>query len=149
MVLAMFIVDSDKVKCNMEVLLRKALMHDFAEGLIGDIPFPTKHYNTKIRKEIAHVEGQVVKDMFKKLPVSYTKLIHSCKKGKEGKIVALCDSLERLIYLAQEKQSGNRLVKEMYEDTIQQLTSAPYSTWFSQFPTAKGIRDHYIKLIGS
>lgn len=84
----------ENVPLNIGVLLSKAVVHDMDEIITGDIPRPTKYYNEGVRGALQEIEDA---NMLKiSAEVELESIFYDWKKakdGKEGLIVAICDSL--------------------------------------------------------
>ena len=117
--LAQFIAEHENMKrdpkdhFDLGVLFAKALGHDIPESITGDILFPIKHSSEAIHQKIVELEEVAVKDELlkylpKQLQAKYFDNIINCKEGREGELVALCDQLEVLYYLAEERKLGNK-----------------------------------------
>lgn len=148
--IAMYIADSDwkERKVNYDVLLRKALLHDFPEGLTGDIPSPTKNFSPTIKSEIKKIEKEVMYSIFTNLEYHkfYQTIINKSKEGLEGELIIMADLIDRLMYLAQEKESGNRICPTQYADTEFSLYTEK-SQIMNRWPTAKKLVNHYLSII--
>lgn len=98
---------------NMESLLTKALMHDVPESITSDIVHFIKHFDDEMSKKIKGIEEVVVdgpltygmddnlKDIFK------NGMLNSKDDTPEGKLVGICDLLDIMAYLSNERSSGN------------------------------------------
>jgi len=100
------------VKYNIEKVLRKALGHDIGEVEIGDILYPIKAHDDDIHNKIKAIEEALVtKNLLKHLPTeiqdSFARDILRSKEGNSGRLVALCDQIEVLFYLIEERKLGN------------------------------------------
>ncbi len=93
-------------------VLQKALMHDFEEALLGDIPSPYKKYlgsdYTKAAKTAIIEETG--------LPEHYVDLWETAKDKlvAEGEIVELADKLELFVTAAFEVESGNLRLMDVF-----------------------------------
>lgn len=92
-------------------LLKRALLHDFEEGISGDILYPVKNKNASAKKFFKKIEEETISEMFKEFPVDerdeWQNHIRLAKEGDEGKIVAIADMIEILVFLAREIRLGN------------------------------------------
>lgn len=147
MFIALYIVDSDEIKCDKSLLLQKVLFHDFVEGATGDIPAPTKSYSPELYAKIKEVEATMLDSVFKDCPVNYKDIALEAKQGPEGEVVALADIVERLIYLSTERRSGNKLANNMYNDTIAKLKSKEFKQLLKKYPTAGEMLVHHLSKV--
>ena len=113
------------VKYDIEKVLCKAMGHDIAESETGDILFPIKSYDEALHKKVNEIEEILVsKNLLKHLPVEiqgvYSRDILKSKEGNSGRLVALCDQIEVLFYLLEERRLGNisPWVDEVWEAVI-------------------------------
>jgi len=98
--MALFISESIKdenpnIEINQELLLKKAILHDFDEIITGDIAMPIKYHSKELRDLIGEMEHEAVdkisKDLFGNNFIY--NVWSTSKSGKEGGIVSLCDAL--------------------------------------------------------
>lgn len=117
--LALYIAKHENLKLKQEdkydigVLLDKALNHDVPESITGDVLAPIKHFDKVMHQKIQEIEEIVTKNyLIKYLPTelqnSFYSSIIGCKEGREGALVAICDQLEVLYYLVEERKLGNQ-----------------------------------------
>ncbi len=104
--------DSDKITV-------KALFHDAAEILTGDLPTPVKYYNDDIREAYGTVENYAERKIISLLPEE----LKQCYSGvfemsaEEKKLVKSADKLCAYIKCVQEVQSGNKEFSYALEST--------------------------------
>lgn len=127
----------DNPSLDMALLLQKAYYHDFGEGMIGDVPATTRNHNETIHSEIKRIEEIMLEDVLKDDKMDFTELARDAKKGPEGELIALVDIVERLLYIIQEKRSGNGTLDTVYGHTIKQLKDDKYKRLLKQYPTIK------------
>lgn len=117
--LAMLIGDeiSSRFDFSMELLLRKAVLHDMEEAITGDIIYPVKHATPELNQVLVsaleELSSQVFERDFPHLK-GYQILNETAKEGIEGAIVELADRLELLLYCWEEKNMGNELLNHVY-----------------------------------
>ncbi len=77
---------------NIELLLKKAIVHDWDESVTGDIARPTKYYSNILRNELAALEAEGIEDISSELKLAALPQLHcQAKEGAEGCLVSLCD----------------------------------------------------------
>ena len=112
---------SGKKIYNMELLLKKAVIHDIEESITGDILYPIKNVNPETSNLLKRaIKVSVNSDLFNGLPEIITKkYIDLWSKSKdetpEGILVAAIDKLELLLYAATELLLGNFAMKNIYK----------------------------------
>ncbi len=127
--LAMLIADYEKDKpIDREVVLRKALMHDFEETILSDIPHPIKHRFKggklgKLLKDL--VPDLIEQEIFKELPDvlrdSCIRHTRDAKQGVEGEIVEAADAMDIVITSLREIKLGNKYFEHIYEVGMKML----------------------------
>lgn len=93
-------------RIDFAILMRKALLHDFGEVLMGDISYPVKHKDENTEKFFEELEASCIDDMFEHNPF-YRNYAKHAKEGPEGKIVAVADMFDNVLYSAREVMMGN------------------------------------------
>ena len=144
--LAMMILDdynqrNTKNKISMEETLKKALLHDIEESIVGDIPSPVKKYGN-LKEELRNASEEILKNEIISDSYffdQYLKLWKEDKSGPSGEIIILADSLEVLIVSCREINRGNNNFKDILEKTKQIFESAKYKELFLKYPYAKEI----------
>lgn len=127
-ILAMVIADDSEEHVEFESVLARALLHDFEEAALGDMPGPIKRLNPEFKETYDSLGSELMADYALKglsdhHRRQYLREWEQAKKGPEGFIVAIADKLESVITLYQEVRSGNRL----FEDVL-----ASELRWFEQ-----------------
>lgn len=85
-------VEGQTRKFNLQLLLEKAIVHDWDECITGDVPRPTKYFSRTLREELGKLENAGVIQLTEKLGVPLLANVHDkAKEGAEGCLVALCD----------------------------------------------------------
>jgi 5'-deoxynucleotidase YfbR-like HD superfamily hydrolase len=107
---------------NVEKVLRQALLHDFEETILSDIPHPIKHrfQGGKLGKVLKDIVPDLVRDeIFKELPQPlrdrFTHAALTAKDGIEGRIVASADAMDILMTALRELKMGNRYFQSIFE----------------------------------
>jgi len=140
--------EENEEKLDMLAIYSKATWHDVPEAMLGDIPAPTKHFDDEMRNKIGEIEKKLFDEALLHLPREAKKNIRratlNCKDGTEGEIIALADLLERLIYLTEERRSGNTKFNKVYENTIKQLNDKYYGPLVEKYPMARTIMDYFL-----
>lgn len=149
-ILSLLIADYDpKLQVNTEILLRKALFHDFEETILSDIPHPIKHRFQggklgKLLKEI--VPGLIQDEIFKELPPDLrercTRAALSAKEGAEGRIVAAADAMDIVMTSLRELKMGNRYFQNIFEVGLKLLANFEHLEFVKLFiENARRYRD--------
>jgi 5'-deoxynucleotidase YfbR-like HD superfamily hydrolase len=104
-----------------ELLLRKALFHDFEETILSDIPHPIKHRfkGGKLGKLLEEIVPELVEnEIFKELPPHlrdrYVKVTLTSKQGLEGNIVAAADAMDIVLTALRELKLGNKYFEHIF-----------------------------------
>ena len=106
-------------------VMRKALLHDLEESVVGDILYPVHAGDPIFKKALDEVRtGCVEAQLFKELPNSlrnyYIRLWKIAKDDSlEGKLVACMDKFEILVFAMQEIRMGNRDFWQLYENALE------------------------------
>lgn len=110
-ILCMVIADAvlEKVNIDFEELIRKALLHDFGEALMGDITYMVKHSSKESESMFEDMENECVDKMFTGNGIleQYRFYAKNCKSGIEGRIVAIADMFDNILYGYREIRMGN------------------------------------------
>ena len=124
--MALLIADfEDSGKIDKEMLLRKALVHDFEESILSDIPHSIKHrYKggqlAKMLKEL--VPGLIREEIFKELPRAmreeYAHHSQTAKEGLEGRIVEAADAMDTVVTAIREMHMGNRYFEKVLRASL-------------------------------
>lgn len=111
-------------KANVEIVMRKALMHDTDEAITSDIPYNVKHITPEFNAEMEKVLSSMTKETLEgcsELYERYWYLANTCKEGLEGKIVDLADMLELATYCWEEYAAGNTMMKGLLDRAVNYL----------------------------
>jgi len=145
--IAWYIADVDKIDCDKALLFPKALMHDFVEGKTGDIAAPTRERNAEFYAQVKKLETEVLDELFDGLPVDYRPYALECKIGTEGELIKLADLIERLVYLSEERRSGNTSIDDVYGGTLKRIKTKEMKALLKKYPTANELLLHYLSAI--
>lgn len=104
-----------------ELLLRKALFHDFEETILSDIPHPIKHRfkGGKLGKLLEEIVPELVEnEIFKELPPDlrdrYARVTIASKEGLEGRMVAAADAMDIVVTALREVKMGNKYFEHIF-----------------------------------
>jgi 5'-deoxynucleotidase YfbR-like HD superfamily hydrolase len=136
-ILSLMIADFEpSLEIDREVLLRKALFHDFEETILSDIPHPIKHrfQGGKLGRVLKEIVPELIRsEIFKELPTAlkdrYTQSAITAKDGPEGGVVAAADAMDIVITSLRELKMGNRYFQNIFEIGIRMLE--PFETRFA------------------
>jgi 5'-deoxynucleotidase YfbR-like HD superfamily hydrolase len=113
-------------------LIKAILYHDLHEGIIGDVPYPTKRVTPSMRAEFDKLEASINAEY--RLEVELTKEEHS--------VLTALDMLEFYMYLVQERKLGNQNNEEEFQlaigslvDLRQEIPCHLRSTWDNIYAT--------------
>lgn len=104
-------------KVNVEEVLRKAILHDLEESLLGDIPTPVKNRSKAFKEAYVALGVEVMKEDVlagSPNPEYYLKLWVEDKKGETGEVIKLADGLEALSTAHYEIRRGNLSLKQAF-----------------------------------
>jgi 5'-deoxynucleotidase YfbR-like HD superfamily hydrolase len=114
---------------DVEKVLRSALLHDFEETILSDIPHPIKHrfQGGKLGKVLKDIVPDLVRDeIFKELPQPLrdrcTRAALTAKEGVEGRVVAAADAMDILMTALRELKMGNRYFQSIFEIGLKLLS---------------------------
>lgn len=113
----------DYFEFNLESALSTALMHDYSEVYISDVPHSIKAANKELAEALESAEAKV---NVEKLSVNYATKIDEFNKlaTAEGCIVNLADVLSVLMYSRYEVKLGNKeYMREVYHKTFKRINS--------------------------
>lgn len=117
-VTALVLAEMVETPVDRERLLVMALIHDLAETITGDVPYPAGRFFPDQAKAAA--EEQVLSELLAGLPVrdDYIALWREYKSGSsvEGRLVKDADRLERLVQAAAYERAGAADLDEFWEE---------------------------------
>ena len=105
---------------DMELLLRKALLHDTDEAITSDIPYNVKNFSMEFKQEINTVLSKLAECAYKDTGMmsKYNKICSEAKQGLEGEILDIADMLELSIYCFEEIRMGNMFMRGLFDKSI-------------------------------
>ena len=112
--LVMLITPYLKSEVDYTKMLEMALVHDIAEGKVGDYTAANQIANPAIKEEKKYKEAQAIKELKKQLPAPLNKKIYDLyqeyeeKETLEAKIVSALDKLEANLQANQYKDGDVR-----------------------------------------
>ncbi len=149
-ILALLIADHEpEGTVNKEVLLKKALFHDFEESILSDIPHTIKHRYKggelgKLLKNI--VPDLIEEEIFKELPHSvrsnYVHYSLTAKEGLEGQMVEAADAMDTMVTCVRELKLGNRYFENVFDISLKLVSKY---TQFKFVSTFLEQAVHYVK----
>ena len=108
---------------NLEQALVTALMHDYAEVYISDVPHSIKAANPKISIELEAAETKINTDKLSTEIAQNIADFNNCTTA-EGCMVALADILSVLMYSRYEVKLGNKeYMREVYHKTFRRVNT--------------------------
>ncbi len=112
--------DADKITV-------KAIFHDAAEILTGDLPTPVKYYNDEIRQAYATVESYAENKILSLLPDEMRKCYGDVfeMSADDKIIIKAADKLSAYIKCSLEVQSGNKEFSYALESTKKAIEDNP------------------------
>ncbi|MDQ4076750.1 MAG: HD family hydrolase [Chloroflexota bacterium] len=124
--LTMYLLDLDERDLDHELALRLAILHDFAESLVGDLPNTINRYLSPGVKHRA--ERAALEEIVEELPVAeqYLDVWEQYEAGEspEAKVVKDADLLDMMIQAYFYEQAGQRNLDEFWQN----VTSARFHT---------------------
>lgn len=119
------------VKVDMHKLLSKAILHDLAEGLTGDVIHTFKHHNENMKRVTNETEEILFKETLEKEFDSETAkdlfdTAVNAKKDFEGKIISLADAICVFAYGYDEIQMGNRSILKTLGGSIEKFKTKDF-----------------------
>ncbi len=128
-IMALMIADyEENPAINSELVLRKALFHDFEETILSDIPHPIKHRfkGGKLGKLLSEIVPELIeKEIFKELPdrlkTLYVKHALEAKQDLEGRIVEAADAMDIVVTAIRELKLGNKYFENIFDVGIAML----------------------------
>lgn len=110
---------------NIEILLRKSLIHDLEETFTSDIPWNIKHMNTEVHQSISAAINQRLDKAYEncKTMELYLSLGKKCKDDFEGQFVEIADTLELALYTWEEISKGNNFLKSLLNKCLRIISS--------------------------
>lgn len=128
---------------NIEEVLRKALLHDIEESLMGgDLPTPIKNRSAQFKAEYLKLGTELMAETVKHspMPEQYLKLWKEDKSGESGEVIRVADWLEALSSAHYEIIRGNLSMKMAYYNLREMGQSKILQSLLEKYPYA---RDFY------
>ena len=136
-------------KLNVEEILRKALLHDIEEAILGDIPTPVKNRSQDFKNEYKKLaEVVMTQDILpdSPMPELYLKLWKEDKDGESGEIIILADALEALSTAYYELKRGNMSLKKAFKNLRANIESEKIQTLMKKYPLSIEFYNRHINL---
>lgn len=138
---------------DVEKVLRQALLHDFEETVLSDIPHPIKHrfQGGKLGKVLKDIVPDLVRDeIFKELPQPLrercARAALAAKDGIEGRIVGAADAMDILITALRELKMGNRYFQAIFDvgmTLLSRYEDLRFAKLFAESARGYRERDHH------
>ena len=131
MILYDIVRNTEKIKINVEEVLRRTILHDQEESITGDILYPMHNEFPDFAKALDEVRNAVVdKQSFAGLPTQlqgmYRKIWKEAKDNTpEGIMVSVIDKFEILMFAVQEISMGNQTFKPIFIEALRILRLNP------------------------
>jgi len=110
---------------NVEMTLRKSLLHDLDESFTGDIVSGFKHHDPKLRDLIETLSARL---LAKVLPPEYLKYKRESENSIEDDLVYAADQLDVLLWCIEEQDLGNKTVDSLITDLTSLLKAINLSS---------------------
>lgn len=143
-------------KISVEEVLRKALIHDLEESVIGDIPTPVKQYpglRDLLRKASVDIMNEQILDKDLVNREEYLRLWVEDKDGDTGEVIAIADKIEALLSAAYELKRGNKDLQKAFANIREWFNTEEAKALLEKFPITKILVDvadesESLKLVG-
>ena len=124
---------------DVELVLRKALMHDMEEATMGDVPGPVKRQFPNFERGYKAAAEVIMSEICDELDTDYLPYWSEAKEGISGMVVDTADKLESLYTTANELERSNYMeIEEAHRETL------------AFFETARGkVVQHLFPIVGS
>ncbi len=153
-ILSLMITDYDpEIQIDRELLLRKALFHDFEETILSDIPHPIKHRfkGGKLGQLLEEIVPELVEnEIFKELPPHlrdrYARVTITSKEGVEGEMVAAADAMDIVMTAVRELKLGNRYFEHIFKiglRILEQFKHFHFARVFAESASRYNERDEF------
>ena len=113
---------------NVELIMRKALLHDTEEAITSDVPYNVKNHSSAFKSKLNSVLTEISKAYYEGASDSlleYHKIGADCKEGLEGQVVDIADMLELALYCFEEVNTGNAFMKGLMDRAMYLVTTKP------------------------
>ena len=136
-------------KLNVEEILRKAILHDIEEAILGDIPTPVKNRSQDFKNEYKKLAEVVMNEDIlphSPNPETYLKLWKEDKDGESGEVIILADGLEALSTAYYELKRGNMSLKKAFKNLKATMESEKLQILMDKYPLAREFYNRHINL---
>lgn len=131
---------TEKVSC--EEVMRKALLHDLEESVVGDIPTPVKAYpglRELVREASLHILDAKIIDENLPNREEYLRLWKEDKDGLSGEVIEIADRLEALLAAAYELKVGNKDLQKAFNNIREWFEGEKAQKLMDKFPMTRGL----------
>lgn len=146
--LGMFITDeynsleTTTTKISCEEVMRKALIHDLEESVVGDIPTPVKQY-PGMRELVREASLKIMEEQIidKNLPnrAEYIRCWNEDKDGESGQVIEMADKLEALLSAAYELKIGNKDLQKAFNNIRAWFDTDAAKVLLKKFPVTASL----------
>lgn len=133
-------ISANTKKISVEEVLRKALIHDLEESVIGDIPTPVKQYpglRDLLRKASVDIMNDQILDKDLVNREEYLRLWVEDKDGESGQVIAIADKIEALLSAAYELKRGNKDLQKAFNHIREWFNTDEAKTLLDKFPITR------------
>ncbi|MGL4820026.1 MAG: YfbR-like 5'-deoxynucleotidase [Bacilli bacterium] len=124
--------EQNGIAIDWKILYEKAVNHDYAEVLLGDIKTPVKYATPELRQILHHVEEQMMEQFIQQeIPSEFQaqyrlRFAEGKDESIEGRILALADKTDLLYEAYDEIAIGNpdRVFIAMFTDAVQVIAQS-------------------------
>lgn len=106
---------------DLEYMLTRALYHDVAEIITGDLPTPVKYFDNKIHKAYVHVEQAALEAIQDQLPEDIREPFNLCLiqssdiHAYEDRLIKAADKLSAYVFCLIETKAANKDFEQAQE----------------------------------
>jgi len=115
-----------------EKVIVRSLLHDTPEILTGDILYPVKYFNERVRVNLEKMELELVdhslfKDLEEAVVEDYKEHVICAKdKTPEGRMMTAIDKIEIMLFALEEFEMGNRAFTHIMDTAMEILERNDY-----------------------
>ena len=124
-----------------ETVLKKAILHDLEEGVLGDIPTPIKNqpgYRENYIKKAKKVMNNIIlKGLPTKIANNWFSLWVKDKSEESGEVIKLADRLQAFLTTKREVMAGNSHMEKILVNISNNLQTEEYMRLIEKFSLAK------------
>ncbi len=95
-------------------LIQAALMHDVAEGVVGDVPWPAKKRWPMLNEQLKAAEKEVL------IGLGVSRYENNLRPS-DMNWLKICDMLDLVLFCREQINTGNESIREVYNRGIQAL----------------------------